>query len=74
MNLNSLISTSVSDAKTSLELLLARDPAGTARDALTLLEQLQGEDGQTSRRKMLAGIVRKACKRLADDDASVTAS
>lgn len=66
MNLNSLISTSVSDAKTSLELLLARDPAGTARDALTLLEQLQGEADQTSRRKMLAGVVRKAAKKLSD--------
>lgn len=66
MNLNSLISTSVSDAKTSLELLLTRDPAGTARDALTLLEQLQGEADQTSRRKMLAGVVRKAAKHLSE--------
>lgn len=74
MSLNSLIHTSVSDAKISLEHGLAADPAGTARDALALLEQLQGNRDQTSRRKMLAGILRKAAKRLADDNASVTAS
>lgn len=66
MNLNSLISTSVSDAKTSLELRLIKDPVGTARDALTLLEHLQGDSDQTSRRKMLAGVVRKAAKHLSE--------
>lgn len=59
-----LNATSVDDAKSSLACTLERDPAGTAQQALEALAELQGQEGQTSRRKMLATILRKATKLL----------
>lgn len=65
-NINRYLHTSVSDAKISLEQHdLPSDPKGTAATALALLEQLRGNDDQVSRRKMLAGVLRKAAKALA---------
>lgn len=61
---NSLLHTSVSDAKITLEGMLTSRPHYAATVALTLLNDLQGKEGQASRRKMAAGILRKAAKAL----------
>lgn len=64
MSINSLINTSASDCKISLEGELSSDPARAARTAIELLEQLQGREGQASRRKVAASVLRKAAKAL----------
>lgn len=64
MSINSLINTSASDAKVSLECGLGSDPIGTARTCIDLLEALQGKEGQASRRKVAAAVLRKAAKAL----------
>lgn len=66
MSISSLIHTSVSDAKISLEHLLERDPISAADSAVSLLEAIQGVEGQTARRKMAASVLRKAAKQLAE--------
>jgi hypothetical protein len=68
-DINRHLHTSVSDAKCSLEQhALRSDPKGAATTALALLEQLRGNDNQVSRRKMLAGVLRKAAKALAESE------
>lgn len=62
-----LIHTSISDAKTSLERMLDNDPDYAARVSLSLLQELKGKDGHTTRRKVAAGILRKAATELARD-------
>lgn len=64
MSIHHLISTSASDAKITLEGQLSSDPAAAARIAIELLEQLQGKEGQASRRKVAAAILRKAAKAM----------
>lgn len=64
MNTTSLIHTSVSDAKSTLEGMLNNDPAYAAHVALSLLQHLKGKEGQTTRRKIAAGILRKAATAL----------
>lgn len=64
MSVSNLISTSVGDAKTSLERGLEHDPVKAARTAVDLLEALQGKEGQASRRKIAASALRKAAKIL----------
>ncbi len=61
-SVNGLINTSVSDCRGSLEGLLRNNPVLAARTAIALLEQLQGKEGQASRRKVAAAILRKAAK------------
>lgn len=68
-NISSYVHTSVSDAKISLEGVLRTNPLAAARDALALLETLQDKDGHASRRKMAAGVLRKAAKALAEGGA-----
>lgn len=63
-HVDSLISTSASDCQISLEGILRNDPAAAGCIALALLEQLQGKEGQASRRKVAASILRKAAKML----------
>lgn len=63
-NVRSLINTSVTDAKISLEGSIEHCPAAAARDAVELLEALQGREGHASRRKMAAAVARKAIKQL----------
>lgn len=63
-SINSLVSTSVSDAKTTLEGMLGQDAFYAANVALTLLQELQGKEGQASRRKLAASILRNAAKKL----------
>lgn len=60
----SLINTSVHDAKVSLEGQVASNPYQAARQAIDLLEVIQKREGQESRRKMAAAIVRKAAKAM----------
>jgi len=68
-NINRYLHTSVSDAKISLEQHeLRSSPQGTATTALELLILLQDNDNQVSRRKMLAGVLRKAAKALAESE------
>ncbi|MDT0499673.1 MULTISPECIES: hypothetical protein [unclassified Halomonas] len=62
--IGSLINTSAHDAKITLEGMLASRPAEAARTALDLLEALQGKEGQASRRKVAASVLRKAAKEL----------
>jgi hypothetical protein len=69
VSLNALISTSVSDAKITLEGQLASNPYYTARMAIDLLEIIQKHEGQASRRKMAAAIVRKAAKAMEGGEA-----
>ncbi|CAM3309994.1 hypothetical protein [Halomonas lysinitropha] len=64
MSINSLISTSANDCRITLEGELSSNPARAARIAIELLEQLQGMEGQASRRKVTAAILRKAAKAL----------
>lgn len=64
---DSLVHTSLADAKTTMERMLDNDPAYTAHVALALLQHLKGKDGHTSRRKVAAGILRKAATELARD-------
>lgn len=68
-NISSYVHTSVSDAKISLEGVLRTNPLAAARDALALLETLQNKEGQASRRKMAASVLRKAAKSLAEGGA-----
>jgi len=65
--IHNLISTSVDDCKVTLEGHLRSDPAYTAHIAIQLLEQLQGMEGQASRRKVAGAILRKAVKMLEGD-------
>lgn len=67
MSLEQLLNTSVSDLKSTLECRSNRDPAGAARDAIDLLEALQGKPNQSSRRKVAAAALRKAVKLLSED-------
>lgn len=67
ITVDSLISTSASDCKITLEGLVARRPALAGQYALELLEQLQGKEGQASRRKVAASILRKASKALLEE-------
>lgn len=60
--------TSVSDAKGSLELHLRSSPQSAASIALALLKHLQGDDGQRIRQQMLAIVLRKAAKALAESE------
>ena len=60
--------TSVADAKSSLTCTLERRPAETAEEALAALVELQGTDGRSSRKKMLASVLRKASKTLAESE------
>lgn len=62
------LNTSVSDAKISLEGGLRNDAPSTGRDALALLEALQDREGQTSRRKVAASVLRKAAKTLVESE------
>ena len=62
--ISSLINTSVTDAKISLEGGIERIPAEVARTAVALLEALKGKEVQASRRKMAAAVARKAIKEL----------
>lgn len=64
---HSLLNTSVTDAKISLTLRAQSNPADTARTAIDLLEHIQGDADQTSRRKMLAGVVRYAIKKMGEE-------
>jgi len=64
MSIRSLINTSASDCKITLEGDLRRDPANAARTAIDLLEELAGMEGQSSRRKVAGSIIRKASKAL----------
>lgn len=64
MSINSLIHTSASDAKITLEGMLKSDPFYAANVALTLLQELKGKEGQASRRKVAASILRKAAKAM----------
>lgn len=61
---NSLISTSASDAQITLDGMLAHRTAEAATLALGLLIALRGKEGQASRRKVAATILRKAAKAL----------
>lgn len=63
-SISSLLNTSVSDAKISLECGIDRKPGDSARIAIALLEALKGQAGQQSRRKMAASVVRKGLKIL----------
>lgn len=65
----SLISTSVSDAKITLEGQVASNPYYAARQAIDLLEVIQKREGQAARRKMAAAIVRKAAKAMEEGEA-----
>lgn len=65
MEANSLMHTSVAAAKAALECALKSDAVKAAHLALALLEQLQEVDGQASRRKLAAGMLRKAATALA---------
>ncbi|WFM72913.1 hypothetical protein [Halomonas sp. CKK8] len=64
MSINSLIHTSAHDAKITLEGHLQSNPTQAARLAIELLEQLKGKEGQASRRKVAAAILRKAVKAM----------
>ncbi|MBN8090478.1 hypothetical protein J0J26_20615 [Vibrio vulnificus] len=57
---DSLISTSVQDAKIDLQCMLSRDPERTKKLASLLLKKIEGKEGQTSRTKMAKAIVSKA--------------
>lgn len=63
-NIQGLISTSVTDAKISMEGSIESDPAYAAHTATELLKALQGQEGHASRRKMAAAVARKAIKQL----------
>lgn len=63
----SLISTSVSDAKSSMDNLLLSDPRHAAQLATSLLERLHGAEGQAQRRQLAARTLRKAAKAIAED-------
>ncbi|SDJ89321.1 hypothetical protein [Billgrantia gudaonensis] len=65
---SALISTSVSDARTSLSYDLQSNPIGTAHTALRLLERLKGKEGQAQRRQLAATTLRKAAKAIAEDE------
>lgn len=60
----SLLNTSVSDAKTSLQREVETWPHTTGTKALQMMADIAGKSGQVSRRKMLGGIVRQAGKLL----------
>lgn len=64
-NINSYLHTSVDDAKGSLEGHLRSHPQTAAEVSITLLKSLKGRDSQTSRRKMLATVLRKAARAIA---------
>ena len=63
-----LTHTSVTDAKSSLECTLAKDPARALADATATIDyinlQFMGEDHQKSRLAMLRTIVNKARRQL----------
>jgi len=62
--ISSLIHTSASDAKTTLERILDRDAVRAAQIALDLLQELRGQEGHASRRKAAGSVLRKAAKAL----------
>lgn len=64
MSIHHLISTSAHDAKITLEGMLDHRAAEAATLALDLLIELRGKEGQASRRKVAASILRKAAKAL----------
>ncbi|MDC5753594.1 hypothetical protein [Vibrio europaeus] len=61
---SALISTSVSDAKISLDNVLNKDPEEAKRLAESLLKKIGTASGQASRKKMAETIIRKANKAL----------
>ncbi|EPC00560.1 hypothetical protein L861_06380 [Litchfieldella anticariensis FP35 = DSM 16096] len=65
-----LLHTSVTDARASLECQLGQHPMAAARTSLTLLSRLQDQPGQIARRRMLAGVLRKAAIEVAEQPAS----
>lgn len=62
--INSMISTSVSDAQISLNCMLQSNPSQVKELAKGVLEKIEGREGQASRKKMLKAIIRKADKAL----------
>lgn len=58
------LNTSVADARSSLELILADNPFRAAQEALALLSVLRAREGQASRRQMATTILRKAATEL----------
>ena len=60
----SLMNTSVSDAKISLDIILKRNPKEAKEIAEELLRELEKSDGQVSRRRMADTIKKKAEKIL----------
>ncbi|MCK2185707.1 hypothetical protein [Halomonas getboli] len=67
-DITSYLHTSVSDAKISLEGHIKSSPQTSASLALVLLKHLRGSEGQKSRQKMLASVLRKSAKALAESD------
>lgn len=65
---NNYINTSVDDARSTLECLLKTDPLDVVLACSHSLIELQGRSGQTSRRQMLAGMIRKALKVVPMDE------
>lgn len=65
---NSYINTSVDDARSSLECRMKTDPLYVVLACSHSLVELQGRVGQTSRRQMLAGMIRKALKVVPMDE------
>ena len=60
----SLMNTSVSDAKISLDIILKKNPTEAKEIAEELLRELEKSDGQVSRRRMADTIKKKAEKIL----------
>lgn len=68
-DITSYLHTSVSDAKISLEGHIKSSPQTSASLALALLKHLQQDsEGHKSRQKMLASVLRKSAKALAESD------
>lgn len=65
---SSLISTSAHDAGITLQGILRDNPEHAATLSLQLLERLQGQEGQASRRQAALRTLRAAAKRIAEDD------
>lgn len=65
---NNYINTSVDDARSSLECRMKTDPLYVVLACSHSLVELQGRVGQTSRRQMLAGMIRKALKVVPMDE------
>ena len=65
---NNYINTSADDARSSLEGRMKTDPLYVVLACSHSLVELQGRVGQTSRRQMLAGMIRKALKVVPMDE------